>query len=70
MDIVLFAVISVIVFWLAAIAIVSERPRARLARGALASAGVVAGAWASTASAGMTEVGDVSLVMSLLRSLA
>ena len=70
MDIVLFAVISVIVLWLAAIAIVSERPRARLARAALASAAVVAGAWASTASASMTEAGDVSLVLSLLRSLA
>ena len=70
MDIVLFALISVMVFWLAAIAIVSERPRARLARGALASAGVVAGAYASTASAGMAEVGDVSLVLALLRSLA
>jgi len=69
MDVVLFTIVSVIVLWLAAIAVISERPGARLARGLLASAGVVAGAWASTVSAGMTEAGDVSLLVSLLRVL-
>jgi len=69
MDIILFTILSVIVLWLAAIAVISERPQARLARGMLASLGVVAGAWASTASASMTEVGDASLLVSLLRVL-
>jgi hypothetical protein len=70
MDLVLFAAVGLVLLWLAAIAILSERPQARVARAALASAGVVAAAWASNASAGMTEPGDVSLVLSLLRSLA
>jgi hypothetical protein len=69
MDLVLFAVSGLVLLWLSAIAILSERPQARLARAFLASAGVVAGAWASNASAGMTEVGDVSLVLTLLRTL-
>jgi hypothetical protein len=70
MDLVLFAAVGLVLLWLAAIAILSERPQARVARAVLASAGVVAAAWASNASAGMTEPGDVSLVLSLLRSLA
>jgi len=69
MDLVLFAVCGLVLLWLFAIAILSERPQARLARAVLASAGVVAGAWASSASAGMTDVGDVSLVLTLLRAL-
>jgi hypothetical protein len=69
MDIILFTILSVIVLWLAAIAVISERPRARLARGMLASLGVVAGAWASMASASMREAGDASLLVSLLRVL-
>lgn len=70
MDLVLFAAVGLVLLWLSAIAILSERPQARVARAVLASAGVVAAAWASNASAGMTEPGDVSLVLSLLRSLA
>jgi len=70
MDHVLFAALALVLLWLSAIAILSERPQARVARAVLASAGVVAGAWASTASAGMTEVGDASLVLTLLRALA
>ena len=70
MDLVLFAALGFVLLWLAAIAILSERPQARVARAVLASAGVVAAAWASNASAGMTEPGDVSLVVTLLRSLA
>jgi hypothetical protein len=70
MDLVLFAAVGLVLLWLAAIAILSQRPQARVARAVLASAGVVAAAWASNASAGMTEPGDVSLVLSLLRSLA
>ena len=70
MDLVLFAAVGLVLLWLVAIAILSERPQARVARAVLASAGVVAAAWASNASAGMTEPGDVSLVLSLLRSLA
>jgi hypothetical protein len=70
MDLVLFAAVGLVLLWLAAIAILSDRPQARVARAVLASAGVVAAAWASNASAGMTEPGDVSLVLSLLRSLA
>ena len=69
MDLVLFAAVGIFLLWLSAIAIISERPQARLARAVLASAGVIGAAWASNASAGMTEVGDVSLVLSLLRSL-
>jgi hypothetical protein len=69
MDLVLFAVSGLVLLWLFAIAILSERPQARLARAFLASAGVVAGAWATSASAGMTDVGDVSLVLTLLRAL-
>ena len=70
MDLVLFAALALVLVWLSAIAILSERPQARVARAVLASAGVVAGAWASSASAGMTEVGDASLVLTLLRALA
>ena len=70
MDLVLFAAVGLFLLWLSAIAILSERPQARVARAVLASAGLVAAAWASNASAGMTEVGDVSLVLTLLRSLA
>ena len=70
MDLVLFAALALVLLWLSAIAILSERPQARVARAVLASAGVVAGAWASSASAGMTEVGDASLVLTLLRALA
>ncbi|MET0963136.1 MAG: hypothetical protein ABWY05_10010 [Noviherbaspirillum sp.] len=70
MDLVLFALTSLALLWVAAIAVLSDRPRARLARGALASAAVVAASWASTASAGMSELGEVSLVLSLLRSFA
>lgn len=70
MNLVLFVSGSLALLWLLAIAIISERPQARLARGALASGAVVAGAWASTARAGISEVGEVSLVVSLLRSLA
>lgn len=69
MDLVLFAAVALVLSWLAAIAILSERPQARVARAVLASAGVVAVSWASSASAGMTEVGDVSLVLTMLRSL-
>jgi len=69
MDLVLFAAIGCVLLWLSAIAILSERPQARLARAVLASAGVVAGAWVSNASAGMTEVGDVPLVLTVLRTL-
>ena len=70
MDLVLFAALALVLLWLSAIAILSERPQARVARAVLASAGVVASAWASSASAGMTEVGDASLVLTLLRALA
>ena len=70
MNFVLFACGSLALLWLLALAVISERPQARLARGALASGAVVAGAWASTASAGISGVGDVSVVVSLLRSLA
>lgn len=69
MDLFLFALIGLALLWVAAVAIISERPHAILARAVLASAGVVAGAWVSTANAGMTEVGDVSLVLAVLRSL-
>ena len=67
MDLVFFLAFGLVLLWLSAIAILSERPQARLARAVLASAGVVA--WAGSASAGMTEVGDASLVLTLLRTL-
>ncbi len=70
MDLVLFASVGLVLLWLAAIAVLSERPQARVARAVLASAGVVAAAWASNASASITEPGDVSLVVTLLRALA
>jgi hypothetical protein len=54
--------------WLIAIAIFSSKPQASLARGILASAGVVVGAWATTASASMAELGEASLLVSLLRA--
>lgn len=69
MDLILFSAVGLVLLWLTAIAILSERPQARVARAVLASAGVIAGAWATNASASMTEVGDVSLVLTLLRSL-
>lgn len=69
MDLALFVVASLAMLWLSAVAILSRRPQARLARGMLASAAVVVGAWVGTASAGITEVGDASLMLSLLRSL-
>lgn len=68
MDLVLFTSLALVLLWISAIAVFSKRPQARLARAALASAGVVAGTWASSASAGMTEVGHVSLVLTLLRT--
>ncbi|MDB5759325.1 MAG: hypothetical protein JWM30_2614 [Burkholderia sp.] len=68
MDLVLFAAVGIVLLWLTAIAILSERPQARVARAVLASACVVVGAWATSASAGATEVGDVSLVLTLLRT--
>ena len=68
MDLVLFAAVGIVLLWITAIAILSERPQARVARAVLASAAVVGGAWATNASAGMTEVGDVSLVLTLLRT--
>jgi len=68
MDLVLFAAVGIVLLWITAIAILSERPQARVARAFLASAAVVGGAWATNASAGMTEVGDVSLVLTLLRT--
>jgi hypothetical protein len=70
MDLVLFAALALALLWLSAIAILSERPHARVARAVLASAAVVAGAWANSASAGMTEFVDASLVLTLLRALA
>jgi hypothetical protein len=69
MGVVLFLAIGLTLSWLAAIAIFSSRPQASLARGILASAGVVAGAWATTASANMSELGEASLLLSLLRVL-
>lgn len=68
MDIVLFALLALVLLWISAVAIFSERPQARLARATLASGGVVAVTWASSASAGVTEIGDVSLVLTLLRT--
>ncbi|HEX8886076.1 MAG TPA: hypothetical protein VF797_16435 [Noviherbaspirillum sp.] len=69
MELVLFSAIGIFLSWLVAIAIFSSKPQASLARGILASAGVVAGAWATTASAGITELGEASLLASLLRVL-
>jgi hypothetical protein len=68
MDLFLFAAVALVASWLVAVAILSEKPQARVARAVLASAGVVAASWANGASAGMAEVGDVSLVLTLLRS--
>jgi hypothetical protein len=70
MDLVLYAAITVVVLWLMAVAIISQRPQAHLARAVLASGGVIAGAWASSASAGMSQAGDVPLVLALLRTLS
>jgi len=70
MDLVLFAALALVLLWISAIAILSERPQARVARAALASGAVVATAWASSASAGISELGDASLVLTLLRALA
>lgn len=69
MDVVLFLVIGVVLLFLVAIATFSSKPQASLARGILASAGVVAGAWATTASANVTELAESSLLVSLLRVL-
>ena len=69
MDVILFTAVGLVLLWLTAIAILSEKPQARVARAVLASAAVIAGAWATNASASMNEVGDVSLVLTLLRSL-
>lgn len=69
MELVLFSAIGLIVSWLVALAIFSSKPQGSLARGILASAGVVMGAWATTASASITELGEASLLVSLLRVL-
>ena len=69
MELVLFSAIAVVLSWLVAIAIFLSKPQARLARGILASAGVVMGAWATTASASIAELGEASLLVSLLRVL-
>ena len=72
MTIFLLAAAGAAALWLVAIAIFSDRPQASLARGILASAGVVAGAWASTAgtaSVGIANAGEMSLLASLLRVL-
>ena len=69
MELVLFSAIAMLLSWLVAIAIFSSKPQASLARGILASAGVVMGAWATTASASITELGEASLLFSLLRVL-
>lgn len=70
MDLFLFAALALLLLWISAIAILSERPQARVARAVLASGAVVASAWASSASAGISEVGDATLVLTLLRALA
>lgn len=70
MDLALFAAAALALLWLIAIAIISEKPQARVARAVLASGGVIAASWASNASASMVEVDNVSLVLSLLRSLS
>ena len=67
MELVIFSAIAMLLSWLVAIAIFSSKPQASLARGILASAGVVIGAWITTASASITELGEASLLVSLLR---
>lgn len=67
MELVLFSAIAMVLSWLVAVAVFSSKPQASLARGILASAGVVVGAWATTASASITELGEASLLISLLR---
>lgn len=69
MELLLLLAIGVVFLWLVAIAVFSSKPQASLARGVLASAGVVAGAWGTTASASMAQLGDASLLVSLLRVL-
>jgi hypothetical protein len=69
MELVFFLAIGMTLSWLTAIAIFSSKPQASLARGILASAGVVAGAWVTTASASIPEIGEASLLVSLLRIL-
>jgi len=69
MELVLFAAISVAVLWLGAIAVISEKPQASLARGILASGGVVAGAWISTAGPGTTALSEAPVLVSLFRML-
>lgn len=69
MELVLFLAIGLVLSWLVALAVFSSKPQASLARGILASAGVVAGAWATTASAGVAGPGEASLLVSLLRVL-
>lgn len=69
MELLLLLATGVVLLWLVAIAVFSSKPHASLARGILASAGVVAGAWATTASANMAELGEASLLVSLLRVL-
>lgn len=69
MDLVLLAAVALALSWLVAIAIISEKPQARVARAMLASIGVVAVSWVSSASTGQAEIGNVSLVATLLRSL-
>ena len=69
MALVLLAAVALALSWLVAIAIISEKPQARVARALLASVGVVAVSWVSSASTGLTEIGNVSLVATLLRSL-
>lgn len=70
METLLLAAVGAVTLWLLIIAIISDRPQASLARGILASAGVVAGAWASTASANLVESGELSVLASLLRVLS
>jgi hypothetical protein len=69
MELVFFSAIGIALSLLVAIAIFSSKPQARLARGILASAGVVAGAWATSAGASFAELGQASLLASLLRVL-
>ena len=70
MELVLFLAIGVVLSLLAAVAIFSSKPQASLARGILASAGVVVGAWAATASASAAESGQASVLASLLRVMS
>lgn len=69
MELVLFSAIGIVLSCLVVVAIFSSKPQASLARGILASAGVVMGAWATTASASIAGPGDASLLVSLLRVL-